>query len=144
MAESVPIPNQATAWTPSMMEEAVGVLPPAGAHQLEGGCRRGLPNPKHRRDHGFLPFFRFGLSLPSGDFLRGLLHFYGINIHHLNPNSILQIAIFIHLCEAYYNIPSHFAFFHYLYQLKPQPDKRNPMVVGEVATRPGPTGSGIF
>jgi hypothetical protein len=46
-------------------------------------------------------FFQHGFGLPSCDFLRGLLHHYKIELIHLNPNLILQIAIFIHLCEAY-------------------------------------------
>lgn len=34
------------------------------------------------------------------------------------------------MCEGYYGIYPHFAFFCYLYQLKPQPGKKNPTVVG--------------
>jgi hypothetical protein len=33
-------------------------------------------------------------NLLASDFLRGLLYFYGIQIHHLNLNSIAHVAIF--------------------------------------------------
>jgi len=45
-----------------------------------------------------------GFALPAGAFFRGLLHFYGLEVTHLMPNSIAQIAIFIHLYEGYLGI----------------------------------------
>jgi uncharacterized membrane protein YjjP (DUF1212 family) len=34
-----------------------------------------------------------------------------IQIHHLNPNSIAHVAIFVHLCEAFLGIEPNFALF---------------------------------
>jgi hypothetical protein len=48
-----------------------------------------------------------GLLFPSPLF-RGLLDFYELNLTLLNPNSILQVAIFVHLCEAFLGILPHF------------------------------------
>ncbi|KAK1660375.1 hypothetical protein QYE76_048534 [Lolium multiflorum] len=45
-----------------------------------------------------------GLSTPIHDFLRGLLFMYGLQLHHLTPNSILHIAIFITLCESFLGV----------------------------------------
>src|SRR5438045_9422533 len=59
----------------------------------------------------FEPFFYRGFSVPTSRFFRGLLHFYKIELVHLNPNSILHISTFIHLCEAYLGIEPHFALF---------------------------------
>jgi hypothetical protein len=42
----------------------------------------------------FSSFFQRGFGLPACNFLRGLLDHYKIELVHLNPNSILQIAIF--------------------------------------------------
>jgi hypothetical protein len=42
-------------------------------------------------------FFQRGFGPPACDFLHNLLHHYKIELIHLNPNCILQIAIFIHL-----------------------------------------------
>ena len=66
----------------------------------------------------FDSFFYRGFSLPTCGFFRGLLEFYGIELVHLNPNSILHIASFIHLCEAYLGIRPHFDLFRYLFILK--------------------------
>jgi hypothetical protein len=52
-------------------------------------------------------FSSAGLLFPSPLF-RGLLDFYELNLTHLNPNSILQIAISVHLCEAFLGILPHF------------------------------------
>jgi hypothetical protein len=49
----------------------------------------------------FMPFLTRGLALLASPFFRGLLVFYDLNLTHLNPNSILQIAIFVHLREAF-------------------------------------------
>ncbi|KAK1617754.1 hypothetical protein QYE76_023271 [Lolium multiflorum] len=45
-----------------------------------------------------------GLSAPIHEFLRGLLFVYGLQLHHLTPNSILHIAIFITLCESFLGV----------------------------------------
>jgi hypothetical protein len=55
----------------------------------------------------FLHFAERGLALPSCSFFRGLLYYYGLEIHHLNPNSICHISIFIYFCEAFLGIEPH-------------------------------------
>jgi hypothetical protein len=55
------------------------------------------------------------LIFPSLLFFRSLLDFYDLNLTHLNPNSILQVAIFVHLCEAFLGILPHFGLWRYLY-----------------------------
>jgi hypothetical protein len=57
----------------------------------------------------FLAFLLWGLSLPPHPFLRGLLFAYGIQLHDLNPNTILHIACFITLCECFLGIEPHWA-----------------------------------
>jgi hypothetical protein len=56
---------------------------------------------------------------PSLLFFRGLLDFYDLNLTHLNPNSILQVAIFVQLCEAFLGILPHFGLWRYLYHCRP-------------------------
>lgn len=70
----------------------------------------------------FTPFVEWGNSLPAFDFFRGLLYYYGIHMNHLNLNSILQLSIFIHLCEAFLGIPPSILLFRYFFKLKPHPD----------------------
>ena len=36
----------------------------------------------------FKSFYEKGFALPAGAFFRGLLHFYGLEVTHLKPNSI--------------------------------------------------------
>ena len=56
----------------------------------------------------FKSFYEKGFALHAGAFFRGLLHFYGLEVTHLKPNSTAQIAIFIHLSEGYLGIAPHF------------------------------------
>jgi hypothetical protein len=56
----------------------------------------------------YIPFLIHDLALPISPFFRGLLDFYNLNLTHLNPNSIMQISVFVHLCEAYLGILPHF------------------------------------
>jgi hypothetical protein len=63
-----------------------------------------LPTPNTNEIVVFSSFFQRGFSITSCDFFRGLLDHYQIKLVHLNPNSILQIIIFIHLCEAFHGI----------------------------------------
>jgi hypothetical protein len=67
----------------------------------------------------YIPFLIRDLALPISPFFRGLLDFYNLNMIHLNPNSILQISVFVHLCEAYLGILPHFGLWKYLYHCRP-------------------------
>jgi hypothetical protein len=66
----------------------------------------------------FLAFLFRGLSLPAHEFLRGLLFIYGMQLHQLTPNSILHIAYFITLCEAFLGINPHWGLWKYLFCLR--------------------------
>jgi hypothetical protein len=47
----------------------------------------------------FYHFSECGLALPTYSFFRGLLYFYELELHHLDPNSIYDIAILIHFVK---------------------------------------------
>jgi hypothetical protein len=78
----------------------------------------------------FYHFAERGLALPSCSFFRGLLYYYGLELHHLNPNSICHISIFIHFCEAFLGIEPHWDLFRFLFHVKPQPTSKKLSVVG--------------
>jgi hypothetical protein len=80
----------------------------------------------------FASFFQRGFGLLVYDFLRGLLDHYQIELVHLNPNSILQVTIFIHLYEAYIGIPPNLPLFKNYFFLKYQPSIANRKVIGTV------------
>jgi hypothetical protein len=56
----------------------------------------------------FTHFHEQGFRTPASNFFRGLLHYYGIELQNLNPNLILQITVFITLCEGYLGIKPNF------------------------------------
>ena len=78
----------------------------------------------------FHPYVLRGLGFPISDFFQGPLHHWGIQVHHLTPNSILHISIFVHLCEAFLGIEPHFDLFQYFFHLKPHPKNSEIEVVG--------------
>ena len=78
----------------------------------------------------FKSFVERGLGIPVCDFLRGLLFFWRIQLHHLTPTSILYISIFVHLCEAFLRIYPHFDLFKSLFFLSPYPNFANVATVG--------------
>jgi hypothetical protein len=67
----------------------------------------------------YVSFLIRGLALPVSPVFRGLLDFYNLNLTHLNPNSIIQVTIFVHLCEAFLGISPHFGLWRYLYHCRP-------------------------
>jgi len=78
----------------------------------------------------FKAFVERGLAIPACNFLRGLLFFWGVQLHHLSPDSILHIAIFVQLCETFLGIHPHFDLFRSLFSLNPYPNLRNIAGVG--------------
>jgi hypothetical protein len=44
----------------------------------------------------FASFFERDFNLPTGDFFRGLLYYYGLELVHLVPISITVVSTFIH------------------------------------------------
>ncbi|KAK1629231.1 hypothetical protein QYE76_003546 [Lolium multiflorum] len=59
-----------------------------------------------------------GLAAPIHDFLRGLLFVYGLQLHHLTPNSILHISIFITLCESFLGVQPNWALWKRIFLLR--------------------------
>jgi hypothetical protein len=93
---------------------------------------------KERISQHPITFFQWGFGLPACDFLCSILQHYRIELVHLNPNSILQISVFVYLCKTFLGIPPSFPQFkHYFFQ-KYQPSANNRRVIGgvRIQTRP--------
>jgi hypothetical protein len=45
-----------------------------------------------------------GLSMPPSLFFTNLLKFYGLQLHHISPNSLVSVAGYAALCEGYLGI----------------------------------------
>ncbi|KAJ1257455.1 hypothetical protein BS78_K016800 [Paspalum vaginatum] len=108
----------------------MGVLPPKDLSGWKSWKDQGAPTKDTHKAVVFAPFIIHGLGLPLCSFARGLLTFYSIDITHFNPNAILQIAIFIHLCDAFLGIVPHFGLWKYLYHCKPGMSQGVLQVVG--------------
>jgi hypothetical protein len=64
----------------------------------------------------FVAFHERGLGVPSSRFMRDILHYYGVELHHLAPNSISQVAIFTAVCEGYLGIEPHWKLWLHLFK----------------------------
>jgi hypothetical protein len=51
-----------------------------------------------------MEFYERGFGTPLHRFLRSLLRYYGLELHHLTPSGVLHIAAFVTLSEAYLRI----------------------------------------
>jgi hypothetical protein len=79
--------------------------------QWRPATREDIPTPNTTEIVVFFSFFQHRFGLPAYDFLHGLLDHYQIELVHLNPNSIIQIVVFVHLCEAFLGISPNFPLF---------------------------------
>jgi hypothetical protein len=78
----------------------------------------------------FTRFTERGLALPASNFFKGLLESYDIEYLNLSPYCIFHTSVFIHFCEAFLGIKTHWVLFRKFFQVKPQPSANNPRVFG--------------
>jgi hypothetical protein len=122
MATSHPHLFQASAANESKIRKLVAnhFLPDRAVLQWRPAANEDLPTPNTNEIVVFSSSFQCRFSLSACDFFHGLLDHYQIELVHLNPNSILQIAIFVHLYEAFLGIPPNFPLFKNYFFLKYQ------------------------
>jgi hypothetical protein len=92
----------------------------------------GDPYPMEKNLDEILMFARFvecGLAVPTSDFFKGSLRYYGIEYVDLNPNGIFHVSVFVHFCEAFVGIKPHCILFRKFFRVKPQPSTNDPRVV---------------
>jgi hypothetical protein len=65
----------------------------------------------------FVSYISCGLVLPISPFFLLLLEEFGLQLQHLTPHSILQAAIFIHLCEMFVGVAPCTSLFHHFFVL---------------------------
>jgi hypothetical protein len=63
-----------------------------------------VPRPPRGYVVSFVAFHERGFSIPAGRFIRGVLFTYGLQLQHLNPNNIQQMAAFEAVCEGFLSI----------------------------------------
>jgi hypothetical protein len=64
----------------------------------------------------FMAFHERGLRVPPSCFMRVLLHYYKVELHHLAPNSISQPAIFATVCKGYLGMEPHWNLWLHLFR----------------------------
>jgi hypothetical protein len=138
-AEAAYIPDPQVAWVWSTMTEAKiqalvdqGLLRPKTEVEWRAATGEEFPSEDVTEQVVFGSFFERGFNLPAGDFFRGLLYYYRLELVHLVPNSITVVSTFIHFCEAYLGIPSHFALWKHFFCVK------------STSKRSGPVGAVMF
>jgi hypothetical protein len=74
-----------------------------------------IPSPSPGYVVSFIAFHERGFEVPTSHFMRALLHHYGVELHNLNPNSIMQAAIFAAVCEGFLGIEVHWDLWTHLF-----------------------------
>jgi hypothetical protein len=73
------------------------------------------PTPSPGYVVSFVSFHERGFGVPASRFMRALLHYYGVELHNFNPNSIAQAAIFAAVCEGFLGIDPHWDLWTHLF-----------------------------
>jgi hypothetical protein len=60
-----------------------------------------------------------GFSMPPSHFFSNLLQFYGLQLHHIVPNSLVSMAGYAALCEGYLGIFPRVDLFHLFFSVRP-------------------------
>jgi hypothetical protein len=133
------IPDPRAAWVRSTMTEAKiqalvdrGLLRSKAEVEWKAAAGEEFPSEDAKKQVVFASFFERGFNLPAGDFFRGLLYYYQLELVHLVPNSITVVSTFIHFCEAYLGISLHFFLWRYFFCVK------------STGKRSGPVGAVMF
>jgi hypothetical protein len=112
--EAVCIPDPRAAWVRSTMTEDNirvlvdrGLLRPKAEVEWRAAVGEEFPSDDAKEQVIFVSFFERDFNLPVGDFFRGLLFYYRLELVHLVPNCVTVVSTFIHFCEAYLGIPPH-------------------------------------
>jgi hypothetical protein len=139
VAEAAPIPDPHTVWVRStMMEAKIQSLVDRGLLRLkaEVECKTAVGEEflieNVKEQVVFSSYFECGFNLPAGDFFRGLLDYYKLELVHFVLNSITVVLTLIHFCEAYLGISPHFLMWRHL------------ICVKRTGKRSGPVGAVMF
>jgi hypothetical protein len=74
-----------------------------------------VPTPPPGYVVSFVSFHERGFGVPASRFMRALLHYYGVELHNFNLNSITQAAIFAAVCEGFLGIDPHWDLWTHLF-----------------------------
>jgi hypothetical protein len=134
VVETACIPGPRAAWVRSTMTEAKiqalvdrGLLRPKTEVEWRAAVGEDFPSKDVKEQVVFGSFYERDFNLPAGDFFRGLLYYYRLELVHLVPNSITVVSTFIHFCEAYLGIPPHFTLWRHFFCVKSTGKRSRPV-----------------
>jgi hypothetical protein len=78
----------------------------------------------------FVAFHERGFSVPASQFIRGVLFEYGLQLQHLNPNNMQQMAVFEAMREGYLGISAHWHLFQYFFRFTCLKDSSRAATIG--------------
>lgn len=78
----------------------------------------------------FVPFHERGLGSPGNDFFCALLFHYEVELHHLNPNGLQQIATLVALCKGYMGVLACLKLFRYFFAVQWEKSNGAPTDIG--------------
>jgi hypothetical protein len=84
----------------------------------------------------FVSHISYGLALPISPFFLLLLEEFGLQLQHLTPHSILQAAIFVHLCEMFVGVAPCTSLFRHFFVLVKSGKARDHLGAYYFQTRP--------
>ena len=76
-----------------------------------------MPSPPDNYVVLFAHFHERGFATPAHRFLQGLLHYYKIELRHLNPYGIQHMVAFVALCEGFLGISPHFDLWRHFFAI---------------------------
>ena len=134
--ENEAVANLCMGWRKSKMSQAavqklenMGLLQSQAVIQWRAGEGEDYPFEGTLETILFRDFVERGFAVPVSKFVHALLHFWGIQLHHLTPQSILHLSIFTHFCEAFLGILPHFHLVQHFFILIPIPNATKPAVI---------------
>jgi hypothetical protein len=104
-----------------------GLLWPKAEVEWRAAAGEQFPSEDVKEQVVFTSFFEHGFNLAAGDFFRGLLYYYQLELVHLISNSITIVSTFIHFCEAYLGISPRFLLWRYFFCVKSTGKRSGPM-----------------
>jgi hypothetical protein len=87
----------------------------------------------------FVSYLFCGLALPISPFFLLLLEEFELQLQHLTPHSILQVAIFVHFCEMFVGVAACTSLFYQFFVLVRSGKGKDHLGAYYFQTRPNPT-----
>ena len=108
-------------WIPCVLDE-VGLKNVEEGLLVADDRRRGsgetIPNPHEGERVHFGTHLDRGLSFPPSEFFSEVIDHYGVQLHNLPPNSLLEMSAYVALCEGFLGIRPSLLLFRFYFHVR--------------------------